>query len=103
MKSIIMNRKCCWVCGSTQNLELHHVFFGKNRNLSDADGLTVWLCECHHRGTEGVHGKNGHSLDMRLKKAAEYQWIKSRGIASERGIQQFRQRYGKNYLDTEDE
>lgn len=101
MKSIIMSNRKCWVCGSVNNLELHHVFFGTaNRKLSDADGLTVWLCPEHHRGTNGVHGKNGHELDMALKRSAEYAWIQRYGSGGlERGIEEFRQRYGVNYLD----
>lgn len=103
MKSIIQNRKCCWVCGATQGLEEHHVFYGKNRHLSEQDGLKVYLCEYHHRGTDGVHGKNGHDLDVQLKRAAEYQWIRAKSTTLEESIKQFRQRYGKNYLDVEDE
>lgn len=27
----------------------------------------IYLCEEHHRGTYGVHGREGHKLDIKLK------------------------------------
>lgn len=71
MKSIIQKRKECYVCGQVTNLHSHHILFGKNRRNSEKYGLKVWLCYQHHEGTDGVHGKNGHELDLRLKKIAQ--------------------------------
>ena len=76
MNSIIDTKKRCYVCGSTLNLHLHHIWFGKNRNNADADGLTCYLCWVHHEGTYGVHGKGGHKLDEKLKKIAQDKWCK---------------------------
>ena len=96
MKSIVINQdiKECIVCGSKNNLHMHHIMFGKNRQKADEDGLTTWLCYQHHEGTYGVHGKKGHKLDMELKKKAEISWMKHYGKTTE----DFRKRYGKNYL-----
>lgn len=96
MKSIVCNQniKQCYVCGAKYNLHLHHIMFGKNRKKADEDGLTVWLCYQHHEGTNGVHGKNGHDLDTRLKEIAEDIWIKH----NDKEIKDFITRYGKNYL-----
>ena len=96
MKSIVCNQdiKQCYVCSTRNNLHLHHIMFGKNRKKADEDGLTVWLCYQHHEGTYGVHGKNGHSLDLTLKKQAEQIWIEHYNKTTE----DFRIRYGKNYL-----
>jgi len=33
--------------------------------------LKIPLCPDCHRGTNGVHGKNGHELDFRLKQEAQ--------------------------------
>lgn len=93
--SIIDRKKRCFVCGKKDNLHLHHIMFGKNRKKADADGLTVYLCYEHHEGTNGVHGKNGHSLDLKLKKLAEHLWI----YYYNKSIDEFIERYGKNYLD----
>lgn len=89
--SIIQKEKICYVCGTTQNLHLHHVMFGKNRKKADKDKLTVYLCWQHHEGTNGVHGKNGHELDMKLKHIAVKVWCKYYNKTEE----DFRERYGK--------
>ena len=94
MKSIIQNKKQCFVCGKTNNLHCHHIMFGKNRKKADEDGLTVWLCYEHHEGTNGVHGKEGHLLDLKLKEIAERMWL---GY-NEKTIDDFRERYGRNYI-----
>lgn len=94
MKSIINYKKECYVCGTTNNLHLHHVMFGRNRKKADEDGLTVYLCYEHHEGTNGVHGKNGHELDYRLKRDAEVRWCEFYNKTPE----QFMKRYGRNYL-----
>ena len=94
MKSIINNDKKCFVCGSVFNLHLHHIFFGKNRKNADRDGLTVYLCYQHHEGTNGVHGKNGHELDVKLKSIAETCWL----VNNRKKKEDFIERYGKNYL-----
>ena len=72
-KSIIVDRlDRCLICGSYYNIEIHHVFFGKGkRELSDRYKIIVPLCFNHHRGTNGVHGKNGHKLDLELKKLSQ--------------------------------
>ena len=95
MKSIIQNKKECFECMSYSNLEEHHIFFGvANRKLSEKDGLKVWLCPYHHRGTKGVHGKDGHILDMYLKSIAQIAYMQKYNKTKE----EFIQRYGKNYI-----
>ena len=77
MNSIIDQNKRCYVCGSRNNLHLHHIWFGKNRNNADKDGLTCYLCWDHHEGTYGVHGKYGSDLNSQLKKIAQDRWCKN--------------------------
>lgn len=60
----------CYVCGK-KDTEVHHIYFGSNRKISDKYGFTVRLCPEHHRGTNGVHGKNGHEIDMILKRTQQ--------------------------------
>jgi hypothetical protein len=38
----------CWVCGSTSNLEFHHIFGGCRRQTSEKYGIKVYLCQKHH-------------------------------------------------------
>jgi len=93
-KSIISIEKRCGVCGKKNNLHLHHIFFGKNRKKADEDGLTIYLCYEHHEGTKGVHGKDGHELDIKLKRLAEKNWLEHYGKTED----DFIERYGRNYL-----
>lgn len=92
MKSIIQDKRECLVCGSW-NVEEHHIFFGQaKRKLSEDYGLKVWLCPTHHRGTNGVHGKNGHKLDSELKQLGQkaFEWEHTR--------EEFMKLMGRNYL-----
>ncbi len=75
-KSILQNKKECYICGLYYPLECHHIYFGANRNISEKQGFKVWLCAEHHRGTVGVHGKYGHALDIILKQERERKYIK---------------------------
>lgn len=49
--------------------ERHEVYFSKAyRQKSINDGLIVFLMRKDHRGTNGVHGKNGDKLKQAIKK-----------------------------------
>lgn len=75
--------------------ERHEVFFSKAyRMKSIKDGLIIFLTEEDHRGTNGVHGKNGDKLNRYLKKVAEKAWINHYKKTKE----EFQKRYGKNYI-----
>ncbi len=54
----------CEICGSTNGCQIHHII--RRIVESDADNL-IMLCWEHHHGTNGVHGMNGHKLDLKLK------------------------------------
>ena len=77
-KSIIQtDRTVCYcqdgTCGGP--LEEHHCIYGRGRRkISDREGLVVMLCAKHHRGTNGVHGKNGSEIRYTLKMAAQAAW-----------------------------
>ena len=89
----------CFLCGRTDGfdpLNRHEIFYGSGRRqLSIEDGLCVMLCHnrCHQFGPDAVH--NNHEKDLWLKQVGQryamikYDWTE----------EQFRQRYGKNYLD----
>lgn len=95
MKSIMQDKKECYVCHTTNNLEEHHIFFGfANRKLSDKDGLKVWLCAEHHRGDDGVHGIDGATLNSYLKSEAQLCYM----LKNHKTKEDFIKRYGKNYL-----
>lgn len=76
MRSIMTdNLKKCYYCGTTENVELHHVIHGKiGKKLSTTYHLLVGLCSECHRGINGVHGKYGYEKDLKLKSEAQKAW-----------------------------
>ena len=75
--------------------ERHEVFFSKAYRIKSVkDGLIIFLTEEDHRGTNGVHGKNGDKLNRYLKKKGQEAWMKY----YKKTKKEFRKRYGKNYL-----
>ena len=73
----------------------HEAFFGvRNRQKSIDDGLVVFLTYENHEGTNGVHGKNGHELDLAIKQTAETYWL----MYYNKTIDDFIKRYGRNYI-----
>lgn len=75
MKSIIQNNKECFFCHTTQNLHLHHIFFGSKRKISDKNGFTVYLCAYHHNASnESVH--MNRELDLKLKEYTQIRYEK---------------------------
>ena len=91
--SILQDKKQCYFCGATENIETHEVYFGKNRKKSIEHGLCVYLCQGHHRGTNGVHGKNGHLIDQQLKQAAQAEF------EAHNSREEFIRIFGRNYLE----
>lgn len=83
----------CYVCGATQALHRHHIFYGSaNRQLSEADGCWVYLCYMHHNGGNyGVHFNK--ELDLKLKRLTQEAWEQKLGSRED-----FIKRYGKSWL-----
>lgn len=84
----------CAICGKEHGLHKHHIFFGTaNRQLSEEDGMVVYLCpECHEHGARAVH--RNRETDVALKQAAERVWMADR----EADEDAFRERYGRSWL-----
>lgn len=81
----------CYICGTTQNLELHHAMHGyANRKLADRYHLVVWLCADHHRGKIGVH--NDIVTDERIKRDAQFAFEQIYGHSAWMRV------FRKNYL-----
>ena len=84
----------CYVCGRYGYVERHHILGGRNRKKCDRYPLLIVpLCTEHHRGTNGVHGKNGHELDCMLKREAQIIFERNYGTREE-----FIRLFGRNYL-----
>lgn len=94
MKSVLQTEKECFVCGTTYNVQDHHIFFGKpNRQLSEKRGLKVFLCVHHHTGSnEAVH--NNRVLDLSLKRMAQKYYEEHYGTRED-----FIAEFGRNYIE----
>lgn len=73
--------------------ERHEAYYSRAyRNKSIKDGLIVFLTEEDHRGTNGVHGKNGDKLNRYLKRIAQKAWMEYYKKTKE----EFIEKYGKS-------
>lgn len=90
MKSILSNEKKCYICGTEQNLHLHHIYAGSNRKVSDKNGFWVYLCMNHHTGDYGVH--NNPDSNKWLKQTCQRKFEETRSRA------EFITLIGKNYV-----
>lgn len=58
----------CFVCHHTAYTERHHICHGRGKRKSCGNEFSIInLCYECHRGTNGVHGKNGAEKDLQLK------------------------------------
>lgn len=94
-ESIIQKDDDCFNCGRKGNPrnEIHHCIKGTSgRKLSEKFGLKVSLCPECHRGTYGVHGREGKDLDRWLKKIAQTSFER------EYSHEEWMRIFGRNYL-----
>lgn len=90
-ESLISNDRRCYVCGTTVNLHVHHIFGGINRRTSDREGCWCYLCAYHHNmSDEGVHFD--HELDLKLKRECQEIWERSHTR------DEWYRKFGKSYL-----
>ena len=78
----MMGEKRCWLCGrngADDPLDVHHIFGGANRKLSDKFGLTVYLCHerCHIFGPEAAH-RSGETAE-RLHRYGQEKAMREQG------------------------
>ena len=101
---VVPNFKSCYICGSSNGVCIHEVFYGNtNRAKSINDGCCIPLCYEHHQGKNGVH--NNKLLDEKIKKQVEKIWIKTycdETLSPNDKIENFIDRFGINYLDSND-
>ena len=90
MDSIMQDVRECYITGDTLGLHKHHIYHGTAlRKISEKNGFWCWLRWDRHND---VHGKNGHDLDMRLKRACQEKYEETHTRA------EFMALVGRNYL-----
>ena len=92
-KSILSNERRCYICGSTVNLQKHHILYGtSNRKNSERWGCWCYLCAYHHTmSDEAVHFN--HLLDLSLKQECQRAFEDQIGDS-----EMFMSIFGKNWL-----
>lgn len=92
--SILQTEKVCYITGQTNNLHKHHIFFGNpNRKISEREGFWVYLVgRLHNQSNNGVHGKDGHELDIMLKQHCQRKYEETHSR------EEFIKLIGKSYL-----
>lgn len=94
--SIVDNgRKCCYLCGTSHQLEIHHIYSGSNRKNSTKYGLVVTLCASCHRGVNGVH--NNYDKMLYLRKVGQMAFEKHYPSIK------FEKIFHRNYLENDDD
>lgn len=94
MNSILQSKKESYLSKANYGLEEHHIYFGVGkRKISEKNGFKVWLTYEEHRGTFGVHGKEGHDLDLKLKRDCQKEYEKNHTR------NEFIKLIGKSYLE----
>lgn len=90
----MQDTKECYITHFPIHLARHHIFAGSRRKLSEEWGCWVWLrADFHNLADYGVHGKNGHELDMRLKRECQKKFEELYGH------EKFMEVFKKNYLE----
>jgi len=95
MESIMQNTHECFLCGkngSSDRLEVHHIFGGSNRQHSEQYGLKVLLCgaECHRLGSNSVHMNKSVSAIVKRLGQSKFEEIYTHD--------EFMSIFGRNYL-----
>lgn len=84
----------CWICHSPLNVELHHIYQGSRRPISDREGCTVHLCHYHHQDAQfGVHYDS--SLMQFFKTDCQRRWEEREGAEDHEA---FRKVFYESYL-----
>lgn len=92
---VCKGKERCYLCGSSRNIEIHHIFSGAFRKKSTKYGLVVPLCRECHTGTNGVHFNREKMLNLRK--------IGQRAFQREYPNIDFIKEFGRNYLDENDQ
>lgn len=93
-KSILQNKKECYVTHSTQGLHLHHIYGGHGRRTrSDDHGFVVWLRADWHKDANYAVHNNNKALDLHLKQECQ------RKFEETHTREEFIAIVGRNYLD----
>ncbi len=79
IKSILQSQKECFLTGATEGLQLHHIYFGANRPISDKHGFVVWLrWDRHMADSPYKTPHNSRNVDLYLKQKCQKKYEETR-------------------------
>lgn len=84
----------CFMCKRQTHCDVHHIYKGKNRKISDREGFVVHLCQKCHRT---LHSKDGHMMDVYLEKTCQLDYEENHSR------QEFMELIGCNYITDEED
>lgn len=82
--------------GTKRGLQKHHIFDGPNRQVSEENGFTCYLCRRHH--TDGQAAVHNNISNMRMLQRACQKIYERR-----HSRQEFMDLIGRNYLEEKEE
>ena len=89
--SIIQSEKKSFLSGATSNLTPHEPIGGKNKRISEKEGLWVWLTFDEHRW---IHDTDeGELKDKELSAMMEHEWYKHTGKSKQDWYRLFYKHY----------
>ena len=90
--SLLSKSKQCYICGSRQNIHLHHIYQNANRKNSEKIGAWCYLCANHHTlDRNSVHQNPKMAMQLKIKAQEEYE--------KEHTREEFMKIIHRNYLD----
>lgn len=91
MESILQESKECYITHKTEELHKHHIFEGRNRQVSEDNGFFVYLTpEYHNMSEQGVH--NNKAFDLMLKRLCQIKFEQTHSH------EEFMRLIGRNYI-----
>lgn len=91
MRSILQDKKECFITHRTYGLHKHHIYGGGNRRISEREGFYIFLIpELHNMSDKGIHFDKGFDLWVKQLCQKEYEKTHTR--------QEFMDLIGRNYL-----
>lgn len=92
-KSILSNEPCCYICGNAYYPDVHHIYGGGNRPVSDTNGFWVYVCRrCHTYANYSIHKDPDHKWDLELKQRCQQEYEKTHTR------DEFIRKIGRSYL-----
>ena len=93
MKSILQDRKECFLTGATTGLHKHHIFNAYNRGNSETYGLWIWLRWDRHIADSPYRTPhNDAEVDDMLKRLGQ------KAFEESHSREEFMEIFGRNYL-----